>query len=159
MLDTDLAKLYGVETKVLKQAVRRHNKRFPGDFMIKLILEEHNELKQHFGKLSRGGHSKYPPFAFTEQGIAMLSSILNSEQAIMVNIQIIRIFTRLRELLSSHRELLEKLDSIEFKLAEHDQKISLIFEYIKQLEDARQEELEKGERAIIKGFQLEESEK
>ena len=157
MLDTDLAKLYGVETKVLKQAVRRHRKRFPNDFMIELTTEEHNALKQHFGKLSRGSHSKYPPFAFTEQGVAMLSSVLNSERAIMVNIQIIRIFTHLRDLISTNKDFAARIEMIENSLETYDQRIMMVFEYLKQLEEARQEEVEKGGRVIIKGFKLKES--
>ena len=152
MLDMDLSELYGVETRVLKQTVRRNINRFPGDFMFVLTRKEHDEFKQHFGTRQRGSHSKYPPFAFSEQGVAMLSSVLNSERAIMVNIQIIRIFTRLREILTAHKEVLERFDRIEYKMAEHDQKILVIFEYLKQLEQIKREELEKSKRSIIKGF-------
>ena len=94
LLDRDLAKLYGVETKVVKQAVRRNIKRFPSDFMFELTKEENLSLRSQNVTLKRGRHSKYLPFAFTEQGVAMLSTVLNSERAIEVNIQIIRIFTK-----------------------------------------------------------------
>ena len=94
MLDKDLAELYGVETKVLKQAVRRNTERFPEDFMFELSLEEDRALRSQNVTLKRGQHAKYPPMAFTEQGVAMLSSVLNSERAIQVNIQIMRAFPR-----------------------------------------------------------------
>jgi hypothetical protein len=97
MIDQDLAGLYGVQTKVLKQAVRRNIKRFPADFMFELTEEEDLSLRSQIVTLKRGQHSKYLPFAFTEQGVAMLSSVLNSERAIQVNILIMRSFTRLRQ--------------------------------------------------------------
>lgn len=93
-----------------------------------------------------------PPLVFTEQGVAMLSSVLNSERAIMVNIQIMRVFTRMRELLETHKEILKKLEYLERKDIEHDEKIILIFEYLKQLEQIKQEELGKGKIPIVKGF-------
>ena len=149
MLDFDLSELYGVETRVLKQAVRRKKKRFPPDFMIELTKIEHDELKRQFGARQRGKHSKYPPFAFTEQGVSMLSSVLNSETAILVNIQIIRIFTRLRELVATHKDILGILDRVENKLTGHDEKIVLIFEYIKQLEQEKQHKIEQRKRMKI----------
>ena len=97
MLDSDLAALYGVETRVLKQAVRRNIKRFPGDFMFELTKEENRPLRSQNVTLKRGQHSKYLPFAFTEQGVAMLSSVLNSQRAIDVNIEIMRAFVRQRQ--------------------------------------------------------------
>ena len=100
MLDRDLAELYGVETKVLKQAVRRNIKRFPEDFMFELTKSEEKSLRSQIVTLKRGQHAKYLPFAFTEQGVAMLSSVLNSERAIEVNIQIMRAFTQLRQMLA-----------------------------------------------------------
>jgi len=111
MLDFDLAKLYGTETKVLKQAVRRNIKRFPKDFMFELTREEYNALRTQFVTLEngRGKHSKYNPFAFTEQGVAMLSSVLNSPKAIEVNIQIIRAFVFIRQYALSHKDLTDKL--------------------------------------------------
>jgi len=104
MLDTDLASLYEVETKQLKRQVRRNAKRFPEDFMFELAPEEYNSLRSQIGTLKRGEHPKYPPMAFTEQGVAMLSSVLNSSRAINVNIQIIRIFTRIRQMLMDNTE-------------------------------------------------------
>src|ERR1051325_11245454 len=92
MLDFDLAKMYDVDTKQLKRQVRRNLNRFPEDFMFELSSKEYNSLRSQIGTLKRGHHSKYPPFAFTEQGVAMLSSVLNSETAVQVNIQIIRVF-------------------------------------------------------------------
>ena len=101
MLDLDLAILYDVETRVLKQAVRRNIKRFPSDFMFELTQDEYRSLRSQFVTLKRGQHSKYPPFAFTEQGVAMLSGILNSDRAIKVNIAIMRTFVQLRKLLQT----------------------------------------------------------
>ncbi len=138
MLDMDLAELYGTETKQLKRAVRRNIKRFPVDFMFELNDEEFSNLRSHFGASSWGG-VRYSPMAFTEQGVAMLSSVLNSDRAIQVNIQIIRVFTKMRNLLTSHREVLKKLEEIEKKEMEQDEKIILIFEYLKELEKSKQE--------------------
>jgi len=118
MLDSDLASLYGVETRVLKQAVRRNIRRFPYDFMFELSREENNSLRTKNANLGRGGHTKYLPFAFTEQGVAMLSSVLKSNTAIMINIQIIRIFVKIREMLQSNIALSGRLDEIERKLTE-----------------------------------------
>ena len=140
MLDRDLAELYGVETKQLKRAVRRNISRFPEDFMFELSDAEFIDLRSQFGTSSWGG-IRYAPMTFTEQGVAMLSSVLNSERAISVNIQIIRIFTRMRELLSTHKEILQKLELLEKKDIEQDEKIMLIFEYIKQLEKDKQQAL------------------
>ena len=112
MLDRDLAELYGVETKQLKRAVKRNLDRFPSDFMFELTLEEYDALRRQIGTLKRGSHSKYPPFAFTEQGVAMLSSVLNSKRAIQVNIQIMRVFTRLRQILLSNKDLRRELEEL-----------------------------------------------
>ena len=133
LLDRDLADLYGVETKVLKQAVRRNIKRFPDDFMFKLTKEETQSLRSQNVTLKRGQHSKYLPFAFTEQGVAMLSSILNSERAIEVNITIMRAFVHLRKMIASHAELALKLEDLEQHLEYHDEQIQAIFEAIRQL--------------------------
>jgi hypothetical protein len=150
MLDMDLAALYGVETKHLKRAVRRNEKRFPLDFLFELSPEEFECLRRQFGTSSWGG-VRYLPMAFTEQGVAMLSSVLNTDRAIMVNIQIIRVFTRMRELLITHKEILLQLEQIEKKDIEQDEKIMLIFEYIKQLERSKQEEFDQHNRPKI-GF-------
>jgi hypothetical protein len=150
MLDHDLARLYYVETKVLKQAVRRNLERFPDDFMFELSSQEFTILRSQIVTSSWGG-SRYVPMAFTEQGVAMLSSVLNSDQAIMVNIQIIRVFTRMREMLQTHKEILLKLDEIDRKYSDHDQKIMLIFEYLKQLEEGKELDAEQKTRKRI-GF-------
>lgn len=137
MLDRDLATLYGVKTKVLNQAVKRNTKRFPLDFMFQLTEEESGSLRSQFVTLKRGQHRKYLPYVFTEQGIAMLSSVLNSESAIMVNIQIIRTFTKLRKILLTHKDLERKINEIiqvyGGKLKDHDQQIKNIFEAINEL--------------------------
>jgi len=130
MLDSDLAALYGVETRVLKQAVRRNIKRFPADFMFELTKGENRPLRSQNVTLKRGQHSKYLPFAFTEQGVAMLSSVLKSERAIEVNIEIMRAFVRLRQILASHAALARKLEELEKK---YDTKFRVVFEAIRQL--------------------------
>ena len=130
MLDRDLAELYGVETKVLKQAVRRNIKRFPGDFLFELTLDENKSLRSQFVTLKRGGHSKYPPMAITEQGVAMLSSVLNSEQAIQINIQIMRAFTRLRQLILDSADLRREIEDLR---QETDGKFRIVFQTLEQL--------------------------
>ena len=133
LLDRDLAELYGVETKQLKRAVRRNIDRFPSDFMFELTKEENDSLRYQFGTLKRGEHSKYLAMAFTEQGVAMLSSVLNSDRAIEVNIAIMRAFVQLRKISSSQKQLDRKLKEIETRLEDHDDKIEAIFEAIRQL--------------------------
>lgn len=145
MLDFDLAQLYGVETKHLKRAVKRNLSRFPYDFMIELTKEEQESLRCHFGTLKRGQHIKYLPYAFTEQGVAMLSSVLNSERAIQVNIQIMRVFTQLREMMLSHRDLKERIDALEKR---YDAQFRIVFEAIRKL----MTEEEKPKRGI--GFHV-----
>ncbi len=112
MLDTDLAMLYGIETKVLKQAIRRNIKRFPDDFMFELTAEESENLKSQV-ELSSWGGVRYRPFAFTEQGVAMLSGVLNSDRAVAINIVIMRTFVQMRKLLFSNLELTERLSDLE----------------------------------------------
>ena len=150
MLDADLAELYGVETRQLKRAVHRNEKRFPLDFMFVMDEKEFEILRCQSGT-SRWGGTRYLPMAFTEKGVAMLSSVLSSERAILVNIRIIRIFSRMRELLLEHKDIVEKLSQIEQKLVDHDDKILLVFEYLKQLEQVKQEEKIFKERTQI-GF-------
>jgi len=134
MLDRDLAELYGVETKRLKEAVRRNITRFPDDFMFEMIPEELENWRTQFAiSNSEKMGLRRPPFCFTEQGVAMLSSVLNSERAIRVNIQIIRVFTRMREMIMTHKDILLQLEKIEKKLSGHDEDIQLIFKYLKQL--------------------------
>jgi len=134
MLDSDLAQLYGVTTKRLNEQVRRNIKRFPDDFMFQLTKKEYDSLRSHFAtsKERRGGR-RYLPYSFTEQGVAMLSSVLNSERAIQVNIAIMRVFVKIRKILSTHKELAYKLSQLERKIEKHDEEIQAIFEAIRQL--------------------------
>lgn len=148
MLDRDLAELYGVETKQLKRAVKRNLKRFPDDFMFELSDTEFSNLRSQIGTSSWGG-IRYAPMAFSEQGVAMLSSVLSSERAIAVNILIIRIFTKMRVILSTHTEILKKLEQLEKNDIDQDEKIMLIFEYLKQFEQAKQIESEQRNRPKI----------
>ena len=150
MMDRDLAELYEIETKQLKRAVRRNISRFPEDFMFELNQEEFKVLRSQFGTSSWGG-SRYVPMAFTEHGVIMLASVLNSERAIQVNIQIVRVFTRMRETLSSHKDLLLKLEKIAHKLAEHDDQILVIFESLKKLAQAKPQRQEQQKRKRV-GF-------
>ncbi len=129
MLDKDLASLYGVETKILNRAIKRNMKRFPEDFMFQLTKEEFNNLRFHFG-ISRWGGQRYLPHVFTENGVAMLLSVLNSKRAIAVNIQIMRTFTKIREMLATHKELKQKIEEMEKK---YDYQFKVVFEAIKQL--------------------------
>jgi len=139
LLDTELAALYDVSVKRFNEQVRRNRQRFPADFMFQLTAEESRALRSQIATLksSRGRHRKYLPYAFTEQGVAMLSSVLRSGRAIAVNIQIMRAFVRMRELLISNRELAEKLDQLEArlekKLASHDEAIAAILSAIREL--------------------------
>lgn len=132
MIDSDLAHLYGVETKVLNQAVKRNLKRFPDDFMFQLNEEEYDNLKSHFVTSSWGGRRKLP-FVFTEQGVAMLSSVLSSDRAIEVNIRIIRIFTRLRMLLLSDAEFRLKLDQLERQVEQNTRDTAIVFDALREL--------------------------
>src|SRR3989344_4848196 len=145
MLDSDLAELYQVPTKRLNEAVRRNADRFPGDFMFQLTASESQSLRFQFGtsslrsqiatlkKNARGQHRKYSPYAFTEQGVAMLSSVLNSKRAVQVNIVIMRTFVKLREILATHKDIDRKLETLERKYQKHDVVIKQIFEAIRKL--------------------------
>jgi len=147
MLDRDLAELYGVETRVLNQAVRRNEKRFPKDFMFQLTEKElSNWISQFVISNNEKMGIRKLPLAFTEQGVAMLSSVLNSETAIAVNIQIIRIFTKMRQILLTHKDIMIKLEQVEkqllkqdTKIDKHEQEIQLIFETLKELINPPQE--------------------
>lgn len=134
MLDSDLAELYGVETKRLNEQVGRNIDRFPDDFMFKLSETEWSDLRSHFATSSWGGRRKLP-YVFTEHGVLMLSSVLNSQQAIQVNIQIVRIFTRLRNLLNEDTELKLEIAEIKKHLQNHDKNIELVFSYLDKLID------------------------
>jgi hypothetical protein len=131
MLDRDLAEMYGVETRVLNQAVRRNIERFPEDFMLALTRDEIMNLSQ----IVISSRIKHAPnvFVFTEQGVAMLSSVLNSERAVQVNIAIMRAFVKLREMISTNKELAHKLGLLERKIEKHDEEIKAIFDAIRQL--------------------------
>jgi hypothetical protein len=154
MLDNDLAELYSVETKRLNEQVKRNIARFPEDFMFQLNQEEFKNLKSHF-ETSRWGGRRKLPYAFTEHGILMLSSVLNSTKAIDVSIQIMRIFVRIRQFLIMNKDILERLEKVELKLIGHDDQIMFIFEYIKQLELSKQQQDEQASRKKI-GFRKEE---
>ncbi len=148
MLDYDLAELYEVETKVLKQAVRRNINRFPSDFMFELTRDEYNSLRSQFVTLEegRGKYSKYNPFAFTEQGVAMLASVLKSEKAIEINIQIVRAFVFMRRYALSHQDLTEKLRALENK---YDKKFADVYEALKYLLEKDKKEVEQKNRKPI----------
>lgn len=134
MLDRDLALLYGVNTKRLKKAVRRNIERFPEDFMFEMSMDEFKNWRSQIASSNSDKMGlRHPPFCFTEQGVAMLSNILNSKQANEVNIRIIRIFTKMREVLLSHKDILLRLEQLERKVNKHDDDIQLIFEALKQL--------------------------
>jgi hypothetical protein len=136
MLDADLAAFYGVPTAALKRAVRRNLGRFPPDFMFQLTREEADaisRLRCQFGILKRGAHIKYLPYAFSQEGVAMLSGVLRSPRAAQVNIAIMRAFVRLRETLALHHELAHKLGDLERRLEGHDGEIRTLFEAIRQL--------------------------
>jgi len=154
ILDVHLSELYGIETRALKQAVRRNIERFPSDFMFELtdneidILVSQNVIpsKKYFGGAA--------PFAFTEIGVAMLSSVLKSKQAVENNIAIMRAFVMLRKMVSNYKELLKKQEEIERKVSKQGNQILVIFEYLKQLEQAKHEELER-KPPVIKGYKKE----
>ena len=133
MLDMDLAKLYGVETKVLNQAVKRNIERFPKDFMFQLTKEEAEFSRSQIVTLKQGKNIKYYPYVFTEQGVAMLSSVLRSKRAIQVNVAIMRTFVKLRKILSSHKELEFKLSQFDRKVEKQDKDIRVIFEILRRL--------------------------
>lgn len=131
MLDSDLAELYGVPTKVLLQTTRRNAKRFPSDFMFQIINQDVIGLRSQIvtSKIGRGGR-RYQPYVFTEQGVAMLSSVLNSDRAVEVNIQIMRAFVKLREMIASHKDLAKRLDEMEKK---YDSQFKMVFDAIRAL--------------------------
>jgi hypothetical protein len=132
MVDRDFVELYGVPVKVLNQAVKRNSSRFPEEFMFQLIAEESDFLRSQSVtlKVGRGHHRKYRPFAFTERGVAMLSSVLRSKRAVQVNVEIIRAFVRLRQMLASNAELARKLDTLEKK---YDAQFKVVFDAIRQM--------------------------
>lgn len=166
MLDFDLAQLYEVETKVLNQAVKRNIQRFPEDFMFQLAKEEHERLRFQFEtskttdslrsqfvtlKTGRGQHIKYPPYAFTEQGVAMLSGILNSDKAIKMNIAIMRAFVEVRKIFLQKMEFKEQMKEIKERLGEHDVQLNQIYDAMENLLDEKAAERKWEERERI-GF-------
>ncbi len=162
MLDKELAELYEVSTNRLKEQVRRNLKRFPSDFMFELTWKEAFRFssRPQFAALKKGGNVKYLPYAFTEQGVAMLSSVLKSDRAIEVNIQIMRIFTKLREMMITHKDLARKIEDLERKFQEkfqeHDKKIVLVFNAIKELlADKEEVSKKRGPMGFISPKQLE----
>lgn len=152
MIDRDLAFLYGVETKQLKRQVKRNSERFPEDFMFELTDNEFENWRSQFGtsNLSDKMGLRYAPYVFTEQGIAMLSSVLNSQQAIAVNIQIIRIFTRIRQMLTDNTKLRIAIEEIRKKTDNNSKNIEVVFKYLDELLEKR--ESQKPRKAI--GYKL-----
>lgn len=142
MLDSDLALLYGIETRVLKQAVKRNISRFPEDFMFELSKIEYDSLRSQIVTLKngRGQHQKYLPSVFTEHGVLMLSSVLNSDRAIQTNIQIMRIFTKVRQMLLDTTEIKIDILQIQKKLENHDKNIELVFSYLDELTEKKENE-------------------
>jgi hypothetical protein len=148
MIDSDLSELYGVETRRLNEQVKRNMPRFPEDFMFQLSEAEFINLISQNATSSWGGRRKFP-YVFTEHGVLMLSSVLNSERAIKVNIQVMRIYVRIREMMMLHKDILPRLQSIERKLNGHDNKIAVVFEYLKQFEQTKQQESKQKDRPKI----------
>ena len=130
MLDRDLSQLYGVSTKVFNQAVRRNKDRFPPDFMFQLTIQEFRSLRSQIVTSNKRGGRRYRPYAFTEQGVAMLSSVLRSKRAVQVNIEIMRAFVRLREMIASHKDLARKLEALEKR---YDAQFKVVFDAIREL--------------------------
>ncbi|MBE0423784.1 MAG: ORF6N domain-containing protein [Lutibacter sp.] len=143
MLDEDLADLYKLETKQLKRQVRRNLERFPEDFMYELTKNEFENLRSQFGT-SKWGGTRYAPYAFTEQGVAMLSSVLNSRTAIKVNIQIIRVFTKLRQLFTDNLSLKLEIEEIKKKLSHQNKNIELVFSYLDELLEKKENQISRS---------------
>jgi phage regulator Rha-like protein len=152
MLDRDLAGLFGVETRRLKEQVKRNLSRFPENFMFELTKNELENWRKQFGSSNKEIMGlRIPPFAFTEHGVLMLANVLKSDRAIKVSIRIIEIFVQLREMLFTQKDILQKLENIERKYTDHDQKITVIFEYLNQLEQVKHEELQL-KPPVVKGY-------
>lgn len=157
MIDRDLAELYGVETRVLNQAVRRNLKRFPDDFMFQMTQAEMEDWKSQIviSNKEKMGLRK-PPLVFTEQGVAMLSSVLNSDKAIEVNIQIVRVFTYIRQMLADNTDLRLEIEKIKGKLENHNKNIELVFQYLDELIEKQENPIP---RTVVKGFELQKKKK
>lgn len=151
MLDSDLAKLYGITTKRLNEQVKRNIKRFPEDFMIQLTDAEKAQVVANCDHLKKLKYSPYLPFAFTEHGVVMLAGVLNSDRAILINIQIVRIFNKMRKMLTLHKDVLIEIERIKNQISDHESRILVVFEYLKQFEQTKKEELEYKNRPRI-GF-------
>jgi hypothetical protein len=151
MIDSDLAEMFGVTTKRLNEQVKRNIKRFPEHFMFVLTKEEKENVVANCDHLKRLKYSPYLPSIFTEHGIIMLSSVLNSETAIQVSIRIVEVFIKMREMFNTHQDVLKKFEQLETRLSNHDDQFMLIFEYMKQFEEAKQQHLEQANRRKI-GF-------
>lgn len=150
MIDRDLAEFYGVETKVLKQAVKRNIERFPDDFMFEMTKEEFGNWRSQFvtSKSDMMG-LRHAPFCFTNIGVPQLSTVLKSKRAIMINLQIMRVFNKMMVMLATHKEILQKLEELQRNDIEQDKKIMLIFEYLKQFEETKEQQLEQANRKQI----------
>ena len=151
MIDRDLAELYGVPTKRLNEAVKRNMKRFPEDFMFQINQQEKDEVVANCDHLKNLKFSSALPYVFTEHGAVMLASVLNSDQAIQMNIQIVRIFTQMRELALTHKDILVKLLKIEKKVTEHDEDLKLLFDAVKGLLNEPKKERVKIGYKVLKG--------
>jgi hypothetical protein len=151
ILDSDLAELYGVPTKRLNEQVKRNIRRFPEHFMFQLTIEEKEDVVATCDHLKKLKYSPFLPYAFTEHGIVMLANVLNSDRAIQASIRIVEVFIKMHEMITTHKELFLKLNELEKKVASHDEKIMFVFEYLKELEKAKQQELKQKNRPRI-GF-------
>jgi len=149
MIDSDLAEMFGVTTKRLNEQVKRNIKRFPEHFMFILTQEEKENVVANCDHLKKLKYSPYLPSVFTEHGIIMLSSVLNSETAIQVSVRIVEVFIKMREMLISHKELLKELEQIKKQISNHDDQFLLVFEYLKQFEETKQQHLEQANRKKI----------
>lgn len=151
MIDSDLAELYGVSTKRLNEQVKRNRKRFPEHFMFELTKEEKKELVANCDHLKKLKYSSFMPNVFTHYGVLQAANILNSDRAILTGNRIIEVFVKMHEMIMNHKELVKKLEEMENKLSGHDDSIMMIFEYIKQFEEAKQKQFEQENRMRI-GF-------
>jgi hypothetical protein len=149
ILDSDLAELYGVPTKRLNEQVKRNIKRFPEHFMFQLTNEEKEQVVAICDHLKKLKFSPFLPYAFTDHGIIMLANVLNSDRAIQASIRIVEVFIKMHEMLTTNKELFLKLNELEKKVISHDEKIMLVFEYLKQLERTKLQELEQKNRPKI----------
>lgn len=144
MLSSDLAQLYRVSQKRLNEAVKRNIQRFPHDFIFRLTTDQAQSLRSQFATLKRGQHLKYLPYAFTEQGVAMLSAVLRSATAIAVSIQIMRVFVQLRQFLASNEQFRRRFENLEKRLSDHDEKFAMVFEALRELMVDEEEDSKKA---------------